>query len=162
MVKKRVAKLVALACVGALALCMLVACANQGQSAEQQQQAANRAYMSSINKIAAELQDEMNGLSASIAAGDKVTIVSKAKDALAVLDKIEKLDVPEALADVHGHYAAGCASLREALEGYVDLYANGSGMSNASYTSRLSEIQDLYNAGLAELKQADELAAAKE
>lgn len=162
MVKKRVAKLVALACVGALALCMLVACANQGQSAEQQQQAANRAYMSSINKIAAELQDEMNGLSASIAAGDKVTIISKAKDALAVLDKIEKLEVPEALADVHGHYAAGCASLREALEGYVDLYANGAGMSNASYSSRLSEIQDLYNAGLAELKQADELAAAKE
>ena len=159
MFKKRFAKLAAIACIGALALCMLAACANQAQTAEQQKQAANRAYMSSINKIAAELQTEMNGLSTSIAAGDKVTIVSKA---LAVLDKIEKLDVPEALADVHEHYAAGCASLREALEGYVDLYANGSGMSNASYSSRLSEIQDLYNAGLAELKKADEVAAGKE
>ena len=162
MLKKRFAKLTAIACIGALALCMLAACANQAQTAEQQKQAANRAYMSSINKIAAELQTEMNGLSTSIAAGDKVTIVSKAKDALAVLDKIEKLDVPEALADVHEHYAAGCASLREALEGYVDLYANGSSMSNASYSSRLSEIQDLYNAGLAELKKADEVAAGKE
>ena len=162
MFKKRFAKLTVIACIGALVVCMLAACANQAQTAEQQQQAANRAYMSSINKIASELKEEMNGLSVSIAAGDKVTIVSKAKDALFVLDKIEKLDVPEALADVHEHYVAGCASLREALEGYVDLYANGSGMSNASYSSKLSEIQNLYNAGLAELKKADEVAAGKE
>ena len=162
MTKKRFAKLIVCLCVSALALCMLIGCANQSQSPEQQQQVANRAYMSSINKIASELQDELNGLSASITAGDKVTISSKAKDALAVLDKLDKLEVPEALADVHEHFSAGCASLREALQGYVDLYAGGSSVSEASYSARLSQIQELYNAGIAELKLADETAAGKE
>lgn len=162
MIKNRFAKLIACACVGALALCMLIGCASQSQTAEQQQQEANRAYMSSLNKIATELQDQMEGLSNSIASGDKVTVVSKAKDALTVLDKLDKLEVPEALTDVHEHFVAGCASLREALEGYAELYANGSGMSDASYSAKLSQIQDAYNAGIAELKLADEAAAGKE
>ena len=158
MKKKIISMLLATTMVAA----MLAGCAQQSKTPEQQQQAANRAYMSSINKIAAELQDEMNGLSASIAAGDKVTISSKAKDALAVLDKLDKVEAPEALADVHEHFAAGCASLREALQGYVDLYAGGSSVSEASYSARLSQIQELYNAGIAELKLADETAAGKE
>ncbi|MDO5118366.1 MAG: hypothetical protein Q4D34_07760 [Eggerthellaceae bacterium] len=162
MIKKRFAKLIAFACIGALAICMLAGCAQQSKTPEQQQQEANRAYMSQINKIASELQDELDGLSISIKSGDKVTIVSKANDALAVLDKIEKLEVPDALQDVHEHYAAGCASLREALSGYVDLYANAQGTSDASYSARLSQIQDLYNAGIDELKQADQAAAGKE
>jgi len=160
--KKRSALVVGVMCVCALMVCALCACSSKAQTAEQQAQSENRAYMTTMNEIANELMTQLEGLSVAVLSGDTVTVTSKAKDALEVLNQLSEISVPDALADVHEHYKAACESLSAALTGYIDLYANAKDTSSAEYVAALAKIQEKYNDGIAELKAADEAAASKQ
>ena len=71
------------------------------------------------------------------------------------------------LKDIHESYTEGAGKLREALDAYVALYADtksaaqNSSFDQASYDQRLAEVQELYDAGVKALSEADEKAAAK-
>ena len=164
MVKKKISVAVALVCAGLLALFALTACSAQS-SAETEQQAANRGYMSSVNQKIEELSDRLSSFEDAVSRGDVVTMRTQADNAFAVIDEISALEVPEGLGDVQSGYVDGCNALKDALSSYIDLYTEIKSATDAhpfdysTYDDRIAKIQSTYDDGIAKLKAADEKAA---
>lgn len=164
MKRATIVRVLTLALSAALAAVALTACMPQANTASEEQK-ANRQYMAQVNQIMADLSDKLEGFTDAVVRGDVVTMRTQADKALKVLDELEAIEAPEVLADVKAGYVDGCASLREALKAYVDLYTEIDSASDAqpfdfsNYGTRLKEIQKTYDEGIAKLQETDAKAA---
>jgi len=147
-----------------LVLCLGVAvgCSGPNSSLSSEQQ-ENRTYMSKVNGIMEQLGIDLDSFVEATARGDLVNMRTQADNAYRSIDELSKLEAPSALADVKQAYSDGTAKLREALNGYIELYTDASGESfdQSTYQSRLKEVQTLYDEGVELLKKGDETAASK-
>ena len=158
-----VAKLGILACAMALAAGVMAGCAGSGAVAANEEQQANRAYMSTVNQTMEELDANLDSFVDAVSRGDVVNMRSQAENAYKTLDKLENLDVPDDMADIQEGYLDGTGKLREALDEYIGLYvdASGSDFDWSTYEERVEVVQKLYDDGVAALEAADEAAANK-
>lgn len=160
-------KLVAVACAGALAVFAFAGCAPKDTSA-QDAQAANRQYMTSVNRCMDDLAEGLEGFSTAVSQGDLVAMRTQVDDALKALDKLAAIEAPEGLLDIQACYVDGCAKLEQALGDYITLSAEVSAATDAqpfdhaSYESMIADIQRLYDEGVAMLEKGDVLASEKE
>lgn len=157
----------ACACACACALIVVSGCAASDTS-EQEAQAANRQYMTSVNQCMDNLADELADFSDAVSRNDVVSMRTQAENAFDVLDELAALQAPEGLLDIQAQYVEGCSKLEQALGDYVALYTEIETATDAqpfdysSYDARLADIQKLYNDGLAQLEAGDALASGKE
>ena len=88
---------------------------------------------------------------------------TQADNAYKILDKLSSIEAPEDLKDVRDSYVSGTEKLKEALDGYISLYAdlskNESSFDKSAYDTRIAEIQALYDEGVAALQKGDETVA---
>jgi len=162
------AKAAACVLVCALGSTALAGCLGAPSATMTEEQASNRQFMAQVNQTMVDFQDRIDGFNDALSAGDLVGMRTQADNAFRVLDALEKLEAPEALADVKQGYVDGCAAMKEALSDYVALYGDIEGATEAdpfdwgTYDSRIAEVKQDYDDGLAKLQAADEAAAAKE
>lgn len=156
-----------LACSGALALSLIAGCVPVSPTAKAQDeaQAANRAYMSSVNETMSDLDKGLEEFVTAVSRNDVVTMQTKAERAYKAIDKLKETDAPEALADIKNDYVEGATKLQEALNDYIALYtemqaAQSTGSFDFStFGTRVAGVQQKYDEGVAALKKADEAAA---
>ena len=158
-----IATICALAFAAALAGGVLFGCANTAVNTATAEQQANRAYMSQVNEIMVELGDGLGSFIDAVSRNDIVNMRTQAENAFQVLDRLESIEAPDALADVHEKYVDGTGKMREALEAYIELYTdmNGASFDQSTYEERIEIIQELYDEGIAALQEGDETAAGK-
>lgn len=159
---KAVATSIVLACVLACSVA-LAGCSSSASSGLNEEQRANRAYMSQVNETMVELDADLDTFVDAVSRGDIVNMRTQAQNAYQQLDKLSKLEAPEKLADVHKGYVDGADKLRKALDEYVDLYAEaaqaGLSFDWDSYDERIKSIQSLYDEGVKMLEEGDKKAA---
>lgn len=141
-------------------LAALVGCSDNKQD---DAQAQNRKYMSSVGTITGTLSTEMTDFSQAVKDGEVISLSSDLSAVDTCVSDLEALSVPDALKDVHVKYVSGAKELQTALKDYVALYedmkAPESGSADyADYDKRLAEIQKHYDAGMKDLQEADEKA----
>ena len=153
-------KLLIVACV-ALIGAVLAGCTSPGASSATAAQQANRAYMSQVNETMVELDENLAPFVAAVSRGDVVNMRTQADNAYKTLDKLAGIEAPEDLKEVHDCYVNGTGKLRQALDGYIDLYTemSKSSLDSTTYNKRIAEIQALYDEGVALLQKGDEIAA---
>ncbi len=158
-------RLIALACAGALAAFGLAGCAGTAQqNAASDEQSLNRQFMSQVNATVEDMGDRLDAFDEAVARGDVVTMRSAAQNAFECISTLEGLEAPEDLADIKQQYVDACGMLRDALNAYVDLYAEIESATDeapfdySTYDDRLAAIQDQYNQGIARLQDADKAA----
>ena len=138
-------------------------CAAGQQSAVNEEQQANRTYMSQVNEAMMQLDDDLDSFVDAVSRGDVVNMRTQADNAYKSLDKIKSLEAPEALSDIHKNYVEGTDKLREALDQYIDLYAKassaGSSFDWSKYDDQIKSIQKLYDEGVKALEEGDKTAA---
>lgn len=158
-----IARICALVCVLALSFGVLASC-NTAMNAASSEQKANRAFMSQVNEIMNELGEGLDSFVDATSRGDIVNMRTQADNAFRSLDKLDALEAPDTLADVLKKYKEGSAKLREALNAYIALYTdmNAESFDQATYSTRIAEVQGLYDEGVALLQEGDETAAGKE
>ena len=156
-------KLAAIICAAVLSCGLLAGCAGQGNTATQEQK-DNRAYMSQVNELMFELDEGLDSFVAAVSRNDIVNMRLQAENAYQSIDKLAKLEAPEALADVQKQYVDGTEKLREALDGYIALYSdmNSGSFDQSTYDKRVADVQKLYDEGVAALEEADKTASGKE
>lgn len=167
MKRKNLAKILAVACAGVLMIAALAGCAQQGSRGDQDQ-LDRRQYMSQVNQAMDDLQTKLDSFSDAVSRDDVVGMRTQADNAFKALDDLNGLEVPDALKDIQQEYVDGTNSLKDALNGYIDLYTEIESATDehpfdwSSYDQRIAEIQAQYDAGVDKLKKGDEAAAAKE
>lgn len=143
---------------GALAGCT-------GQTAADQQQDANRQYLSQVNQVMDDLETALASFTDAVSRNDVVGMQTQADNALAKLDSLGSIEAPDELSDVQQSYQDGTSQLRDALSSYVALYTEISSATDAqpfdwsTYDARLAEIQEKYDAGIDALEAGDKAAA---
>lgn len=153
---------------GTLAGAALCGCMGAPSSALTEEQASNRQFMAQVNQTMVDFQERLDGFNDAVSAGDLVGMRTQAESAFRILDSLEKLEAPDALADVKQGYVEGCGAMRAALSDYIDLYGDMESATEAdpfdwgTYDDRLAEVKQSYEDGLAKLQEADEAAASKE
>lgn len=157
-----IAKYLVIACVLACGMALAGCAAGPSQNMTEEQQ-ANRAYMSQVNEAMVELDANLDSFVDAVSRGDVVNMRTQADNAYKALDKLESLEAPETLADVRKSYVDGTSKLRKALDEYVSLYTAadkaGDSFDWSTYDKQISEIQKLYDEGVAALEQGDKTAA---
>jgi len=157
-----IARRSALACVLASGLA-LTACATGGTATLTDEQKANRAYMSQANETMVELDGSLGSFIDAVSRGDVVNMKTQADNAYKTLDKLSELEAPESLADVQKKYDEGAQKLEEALDAYIQLYAEadkaGKNFDWSRYDERIKEIQELYDSGVKALEEGDKAAS---
>ncbi len=158
---KNRARIIAVALISVLCLGVLVGCGSTGS--EEDEQALNRQYMSSVNTIMDTLETNMEDFAAAVKDGEVVSLDAQLEAVAQCVDDLNALDVPDAMKDIHESYVTGATELQTALTDYVQLYEDveapeGGSFDYSTYDSRLADIQSHYDAGIAALKNADELA----
>ncbi len=153
--------------VGVMLVFSLVGCAQQGEVATDEETLA-RQYMSNVNQTMVDLSTKLDDFNEAVEDGDVVKMRTQADSALKELDTLSSLEAPEGLEEVKDGYVNGCNLLEDALNDYIDLYTDISTATDdypfdySTYDKRLSEIQKLYDDGVAELEAADQKALESE
>lgn len=144
-----------------LCAAVLAGCASQPNGGNTEQQ-ANRAYMSQVNQIMDEATGQLDAFVEAVSGGDLVNMRTQANNASRTLAKISQLEAPDALKDIQQSYSDGVSKLQEALDGYIDLYAQveSGSFDSAAFEEQRNQIQSLYDEGVAALQKGDEDAAA--
>ncbi len=162
MLKKALTRIAAIACVCTLIGVALVGCTTAPPKNDEQ--TANRQYMSQVNQIAESLKVRMESFSDAVSRNDLVGMKTQADNAFKVIDELNNITPPDNLKDIQGEYSAGCNDLRDSLNGYISLYSDIESASAAapfdyaSYASRLDQCQQKYNSGIDHLKNGDQKA----
>ena len=152
----------------ALALCvtcltLLVGCSSSTTQSDDPQ-TQNRQYMASVSQIMDDINTQMKDFSTAIKGGEVISLSSQLNTVSSRIDDLKALKVPDAMKDIHASYVKGAEELKAALDAYVSLYqdvkapASGS-FDYATYSSRLDEVQQHYNAGVEALQDADKKAS---
>lgn len=144
---------------------VLVGCSASTTSQVSDAQAQNRQYMASVNQIMDSIGTDMEGFVTAIQGGEVISLSSQLSSVSASIEQLKALEVPEAMKDIQASYVTGAEELLGALNAYVELYqdiqAPESGSFDFStYASRLAEVQERYDMGMAALQEADTKAAA--
>ena len=161
---KTIAKIAALICAAVMVLAVLAGCYGSNTQVNDQSK-AYRTYMSQVNQIMVELDEGLDAFTDAVSRNDTVNMGSALDQALKTLDKLDGLEVPAALKDVHKDYVDAAATLEGALRDYAALYAEidaaaeGDKADWDDYEDRISQIQAQYDEGVQGLKDADEAAA---
>lgn len=157
------------ACAFALAVFALAGCSTVSQNSQvNEQQTANRQYMTQVNQKMDALTTRLSSFSDAVSRDDLVTMRTQADNAFKVIDELSSLDVPSDMKDIQEGYLDGCTDLKEALAAYIELYSDIEAATDAqpfdysTYADRLQAIQDQYDAGIEKLKAGDESATGKE
>lgn len=164
MKRSRITRVVLTLCVGVMMIAFLGGCAQQANTASEEQ-TANRQYMSSVSTSIEELSERLGGFEDAVSRGDTVAMRTQADNAFKALDALAAIEAPEALKEVQQGYVDGCNTLRDALNGYIALYTEIDSATEdhpfdySTYDDRLKEIQDKYNDGISKLESADQKAA---
>ena len=167
MKRTNVVKVLAIALVSVLMVSALAGCQQRG-SAVDQDQLDRRQYMSQVNQAMDELQSRLASFSDAVSRDDVVGMRTQADNAFKALDDLDSLEAPDALKDIQKDYVDGTNSLRDALNGYIDLYTEIESATEeqpfdwSTYDQRIADIQAKYDAGIDKLKKGDEVAASKE
>ncbi|MBO4352918.1 MAG: hypothetical protein J5818_05445 [Eggerthellaceae bacterium] len=158
-----VAKIVSAACVVVLALGILTSCTGGPVTGANEEQQANRSYMSQVNQTMEELDANLDDFVEAVSRGDVVNMRLQAENAYKTLDKLENIETPEDMADIQENYSTGAAKLRKALDAYITLYTEASSddFDWSKYDTRIAEVQELYDEGVSALEAGDEAAANK-
>ena len=165
MKRSMTARVLALACAGALAATALAGCGAQQPSQAEQEQAQNRQYMTQVNQTMEDLQTNLASFTDAVSRDDVVGMRTQADAAFKAIDDLSGLDAPEALADIKQSYVDGTADLKAALSSYVDLYTEIDSATEAqpfdytTYDQRLADIKAQYDSGIEKLQQGDQKAA---
>lgn len=164
MKRNRFLRVVALACVGVLALAAFTGCVQQSNTANEQQ-SAGRQYMSSVNQTIEELSSRLESFEAAVSRGDAVTMRTQADNAFKTLDSLVAIEAPEELESVQAGYVEGCNKLKDALNAYVELYTEIDSATEehpfdySTYDERIKAVQERYDEGVSLLEEADKKAA---
>ena len=156
------------ACVFTLAVFSLAGCSTSQNSQVNEQQTANRQYMTQVNQKMDALTTRLSSFSDAVSRDDLVTMRTQADNAFKVIDELSSLDVPNDMKDIQEGYLDGCTDLKDALTAYIELYSDIESATDAqpfdysTYADRLQSIQDQYDAGIEKLKAGDESATGKE
>lgn len=162
----RIAKMAVALCAGVLMVAGLAGCA-QPDSAANQQQSANRQYMTQVNQVMDDLQGKLDSFTDAVSRGDVVGMRTQADNAVKSIDELNKLEVPDELKDIQQDYVDGTGRLKDALNGYVDLYTEIDSATDdqpfdySTYDQRIGDIQKQYDDGINKLKDGDSKAAEK-
>lgn len=158
-------RLIAIMCAGALAAFGLAGCTGAVQQDDaSSEQSQNRQFMSQVNETVEEMGARLDDFDEAVARGDVVTMRSSAQNAFECIASLEGLEAPESLADIKQQYVDACGMLRDALNSYIDLYAEIESATDeapfdySTYDDRLAAIQDQYGQGIAKLQDADKAA----
>ena len=160
-------KVLAVALASVLMIAALAGCQQRG-SAVDQDQLDRRQYMSQVNQAMDELQTRLESFSDAVSRDDVVGMRTQADNAFKALDELNGIEVPDALKDIQTDYVDGTNSLKDALNGYIDLYTEIESATDeqpfdwSTYDQRIADIQAKYDAGIDTLKKGDETAASKE
>lgn len=164
----KLSALVSVVCACVLMVGVLCGCSSSTTSEETEAQEANRAYMSSVNVIMEDLDEQLESFVDAVSREDVVSMQTQAEDAYEILDELDDLEVPEGLEEIQECYLEGANLLEQALDAYIDLYIEIDSATDEdpfdwdTYEERLAEIQELYDEGIAQLEAGDEAAAAME
>jgi uncharacterized phage infection (PIP) family protein YhgE len=145
---------------------MLGGCMPQ-QNAATESQKANRAYMSEVNQTMSSLDEGLGAFVDAVSRDDVVNMRTQADNACKAIDKLDDIDVPDDMKDIHKKYVEGADKMEQALNAYIALYTEiqqakaGGSFDWSAYNERLAEVQGLYDEGYKALKDADETAASK-
>ena len=163
MMIRRIAKIGGAACVMALMLALLAGCFGGAQAEDPNR--PYRTYMSQVNEIMTELDEGLEGFTDAVSRNDIVGMERQLDQALKVLNKLDGLDVPSSMKDIHNSYIEATDTLEGALRDYVALYteidatAEGDSIDWSAYSKRIAQIQENYDAGVKALQDADAAAA---
>ena len=159
----KIARAAVIACACMMVIGALVGCTAQN-SAESEQQAENRHYMSTVNTTVDELSTRLESFEDAVSRGDVVTMRTQADNAFKTIDALAAIEAPEALAEIQKGYTEGSAALKDALNAYVALFTEIESATDehpfdfSTYDERIKAIQDQYNDGVAKLEAADKKA----
>ena len=161
---KTMTRIGAVACMVALALAMLAGCYGSASQTDDPNR-QYRTYLSQVNQIMAELDDSLDAFADAVSRNDVVNMGNQLDASLKVIDKLDGLDVPAAMASIHKSYVEATGTLEAALRDYTALYAEIDGAVQGDeadwddYAERIAAIQKEYDEGVKALKEADEAAA---
>lgn len=163
MSSKIVVKIVTILCAAFMAAGVLAACGPGAAVVANEEQQANRAYMSQVNQTMEKLDANLEGFIDAVSRGDIVNMRTQADNAYRTLDALNSIEVPEDMADIQESYVEGSTKLREALDAYITLYTdiNNEDFDWSTYDDRIAAVQSLYDEGVAALNTGDETAASK-
>ncbi len=164
MKNSKIARIATVVVAGVLMAFALGGCVPQG-SAANEEQTANRQYMSTVSTAMDELENRLEGFEDAVSRSDAVAMRTQADNAFKSLDALAALEAPEPLKEVQAGYVDGCTALKDALNAYIALYTEIDSATAehpfdySTYDARLKDIQDAYNDGIAKLEAADQKAA---
>ncbi len=121
-------------------------------AAKAQQQ--NRNYMSQVHVIAEDISSTLQGFNEALGQDNEVKMQNALSSVNAYIEKLEAIEAPSVLEEIHDKYVEGTQKLEEALESYVEYYS-----SEEKDVSALETIQQTYSSGIELLEEADNIAA---
>lgn len=163
--KQPLARIAALALAFVLGTSLLVlASCSSTTSGEKTPAQLNREYMSSVNSISSEAADALSDFSSAASDQDIAAMRLAAQKAEKAFDKLDDLDVPDVLSDVHKEYKDGASDLNEALSSYIEIYANVKAAGDDTDTATqaaagIDDVKALYESGMKHLSDADDMVA---
>lgn len=167
MARIKLTRILGVALAGVLLVAALAGCVPQGNNEAAQQGAANRAYMTKVNQIMEDLQSKLEGFTDAVSRGDVVNMRMEADTAFKAIDELGKLEAPDDLKDIESEYKAGANDLKDALNGYIELYTEIESATEAqpfdysTYDERLKDIKQKYDDGIGKLQSGDNKATEK-
>ena len=154
-IAKLITALCACAIIGVLGACSPGTAASASKTAEQ----VNRAYMSQVNEAMVKLDENLDQFVDATSRGDVVAMRTQADNAYQTLDALAAIEAPEDMKDIRDQYLNGTGKLREALDSYIDLYAEAAAAGDSydwsAQSNRIKQIQAKYDEGVKALKDAD-------
>ena len=163
MMAKRITKLAAVACMAVLVLALSGCFGQPSQANDPNRQ--YRTYMSQVNQIMVEFEEGLASFNEAVSRNDVVNMGNQLDQALKSLDKLETLEAPSSMANVHKDYVDAAGKLETALRDYVDVYTEIDAAVKAEkadwsdYKDRIATIQERYDEGVKALEEADAAAA---
>ena len=156
----RCTAVIALAFAMCFALLAVAGCSSTSSSTQKSAAQLNREYMSSVNSISSEVSSALSTFTESASKQDVAAMRIAAQDAAKAFEKIDALDVPDALSEVASEYKSAASDLSQALSDYVEIYANikNAGEDTEAATKAAEGITDVnarYASGMDHLSKAD-------
>ena len=162
---QRIAKIGIVACMVMLMSALLAGCFGSGTAANDPNK-QYRTYMSQVNQIMVEFDESLESFTDAVSRSDVVGMGNELDRALKTLDKLDGLDVPASMNDIHESYLAATEMLEAALGDYFELYTeidaaaqDDAPVDMSAYSARIAEIQAAYDEGVQALQEADAAAA---
>jgi hypothetical protein len=124
----------------------------ENTTAKAQQQ--NRNYMSQVHVIVEDISSDLQDFNDALGQDNEVKMQNALSSVNAHIEKLEAIEAPSVLDEIHTKYVEGTQALEDALESYVKYYS-----SEEKDASALETIQQTYSSGIDLLEEADNIAA---